>query len=172
MPSTTTIQPAGTIPPKATTSVGSTTSSTSLPIIIDDSVDTGEVGSEYGLGVVVLDGRELLVAIADTSALRSQGLMDVSTLGELDGMVFIFDSTSNNSFWMWTVPISLDVAFFDADGHLVDAFTMEPCVEGESVDCPRYRPDGPYRYALETVEGSLTDLTPGSAIDLSRLFEE
>lgn len=114
----------------------------------------------FPIDTIMLDGTELTVAVAATGDLRSQGLMGVSTLGDLDGMVFVFDTEAERNFWMWTVPISLDIAFFASDGSLVGVLEMAPCVDGDSADCPRYGPGEPFRYALETVAGDLNDLAP------------
>jgi uncharacterized membrane protein (UPF0127 family) len=52
-------------------------------------------------------------------------------------------------------PLALDIAFFAADGSLVDLLSMVPC-PGE--DCPIYQAAGPYRYALEVPAGGFAGL--------------
>ena len=49
----------------------------------------------------------------------------------------------------------LDIAFFDADG-LPDLRPLDGAVsrQGET-ECPAYRADGPYQYAVETLKGQL-----------------
>lgn len=135
-------------------------------------VNTGDIQG-FDLTTVRLDGQDLLVAVADTTQLRAQGLMGVTSFGEVDGMIFVWEEPTTGSFWMWTVPISLDVAFFDEAGRLVDVFTMAPCVDGLSSDCPRYTPGTSYRYALERQEGELLDLPIDSILDvgLAAFFE-
>jgi uncharacterized membrane protein (UPF0127 family) len=104
------------------------------------------------LDTIRLDGDELLVAVADTPPLRQVGLMNVADLGDLDGMLFVFEADSSGGFWMKDTLIPLDIAFFEADGSFVDGFLMEPCT---TTDCPTYRPSGPYRYALEVPAGRM-----------------
>ncbi len=106
----------------------------------------------FATAFIQLDGDELLVAVADTVELRRQGLMLVEDLRDLDGMLFVFPDPTNGGFWMKDTLIPLDIAFFDADGHFVDGFAMEPCT---TADCPSYRPDGSYLYALEMPEGQM-----------------
>ncbi|MEN8233453.1 MAG: DUF192 domain-containing protein [Actinomycetota bacterium] len=101
---------------------------------------------------ITIDDRDLAVAVAETEAQRSQGLMGVTDLGGLDGMLFIFGETTETGFWMKDTLIPLDIAFFDDGGGYVDGFTMEPCVEDP---CPVYRPSGSYRYTLEAPAGDL-----------------
>lgn len=145
-----------TSPPETTTSVTpepssvtSAASSTSLPdeIRLPEALPDG-----IGVGAVDLDGRELVVALADTAALRSQGLMNVDDLIDLDGMLFIFSEDGLRGFWMKNTLLPLDIAFFDADGGFVDKLIMEPC---DTDPCPIYRPGGEYRYALEMVAGTM-----------------
>ena len=104
--------------------------------------------------VVTLDDQSLLVAVADTSALRRSGLMFVEDLGDLDGMLFVFDADTNGGFWMKNTLLPLDIAFFDVDGGFVDGFVMEPCTADP---CPTYVPSGSYRYALETAAGTMPE---------------
>lgn len=105
---------------------------------------------------ITVGGRELTVAVAETPDQRSQGLMGVTDLGGLDGMLFVFQADSSGGFWMKNTVIPLDIVFFTADGGFVDALTMAPCTEDP---CPTYRPNGSYRYALEAPAGDLAFVT-------------
>ena len=106
------------------------------------------------LATIAVDGEALLVAVADTGAARRQGLMAVTDLLDLDGMLFVWSSDTGGSFWMRDTVIPLDIAFFAVDGTLINTFPMEPCDLG--ADCPIYESGGEYRYALETDQGRLT----------------
>ncbi|MBK5268486.1 MAG: DUF192 domain-containing protein [Acidimicrobiia bacterium] len=128
-------------------------------------MNTGDIQG-FELTTIRLNGEDLLVAVADTGQLRAQGLMGVTSLGDVDGMIFAWQEPTTGSFWMWTVPISLDVAFFDGAGQLVDVFTMAPCVDGESSDCPRYTPRSSYMFALERQGGELIALPADSILDV------
>lgn len=110
---------------------------------------------------VTIDDQQLAVAVADTSALRSQGLMGVTDLGGLDGMLFVFEESTDGGFWMKETLIALDIAFFDADGVFVDGFVMDPCT-GDP--CPVYHPSGRYRYAVEAPVGDLGFVGDGSVL--------
>ena len=96
-----------------------------------------------------------LVAMADTPALRARGLMGVTGLGTLDGMLFVWPDDVAGGFWMKDTLIPLDIAFFAADGLLVDLISMVPCEEDP---CPSYRPSGPYRWAIEVETGGFEGL--------------
>jgi hypothetical protein len=102
-----------------------------------------------------VDGTTWIVALALSGSARTQGLMDVTDLLDLDGMLFSFDGDTTSAFWMKDTLIPLDIAFFDGAGALVSVTTMEPCRQDP---CPTYEAAGPYRFALEAPEGALAGL--------------
>lgn len=56
------------------------------------------------------------IEIADDDAERSQGLMYRQHLARDAGMLFIYDSPRQASFWMRNTYVSLDLIFMDATG--------------------------------------------------------
>jgi len=100
--------------------------------------------------------QRLSVVLADDDAERGQGLRERETIGEYDGMLFAYTEDAEISFTMSTVPVPLDIGFYDASGRLVNRLRMEPCAGTESV-CPSYPSGGPFRYALETLAGDLPE---------------
>ena len=118
----------------------------------------GEVAFTTGVG-------EWCALLADTPALRQQGLMGQDDLNGYDAMVFRFDEDGTGGFWMKDTRIPLTVAYFDARGGFVSSADMQPCPEGTE-RCPSYPPTGPYRTAVEVPLGGLDDLGlgPGSTL--------
>jgi hypothetical protein len=114
---------------------------------------------------VVVAGEPFTVATAATAELRSRGLMGVTDLVDVDGMLFVFVTETytepvQSSFWMKDTLIPLDIWFFDYSGKLVDMLTMTPC---DSEPCQLYTPAGPYHYALETEVGRID---PNQTVEL------
>jgi len=147
---TTTLAPPGT---SATTSPVTTSAVTTGPAVNDL--------AGFARVEVVLAGEPFTVAVADTPVLRAQGLMGVTDLVDVDGMLFVFVTETViepvlRSFWMRDTLIPLDIWFFDYDGKLVDMLTMTPCT---AEPCERYTPSAPYNYAVETEVGRIGPTT-------------
>ncbi len=107
----------------------------------------------------------MTVAVADTDERRSQGLMGVTDLGGLDGMVFVLPEPSVSGFWMKNTLIALDIAFFATDGSLLGVEAMEPCM---SDPCPTYGVEQPWQWAIEVPAGRFDDLPPEARLDVGR----
>ncbi len=100
---------------------------------------------------------ERCVWVAATSDQRRQGLMGVTSLGEADGMLFVQDAPTAGSFWMKDTLIELSIAYFDAHGMFLDATDMSPCTSSNSSDCRQYPTPPEYLFALEVVQGGLSE---------------
>jgi uncharacterized membrane protein (UPF0127 family) len=129
----------------------------------EDDLLEGTPNAEY-LDTLTLDhvrvgGQVFLVWVVDDSTERERGLMFV-TEEELEplpdgrgrGMLFIWRTDNNTSFWMKNTITALDVAFIEEDGVINTLHTMTP------LDLSIYPPNAPYRYALEVVAGTFADL--------------
>lgn len=90
------------------------------------------------------------VEVADTPAKREMGLQYRRELAENRGMIFIFPTESQQSFWMKNTPITLDMIFIDRSLKIVgivertQPFSLDP--RGVAV---------PSRYVLE-INGGLS----------------
>jgi uncharacterized membrane protein (UPF0127 family) len=119
------------------------------------SSDGGEVTfeeREIAIGV-----RCLRVQVAETPEQKHQGLRGRDSLGEFDGMLFPYESSSDQrAFTMSGVRFALTIGFYDDAGTRVDAVDMEPCPDDEA-SCPLYRSRAPFRTALEVAKGALPE---------------
>lgn len=90
--------------------------------------------------------------VANTPGRREHGLMEVRSLPDGVGMLFVFVEDTQAGFWMKNTLIPLDIAFIDATGQVRAVRHMEPCTADP---CPVYEPGVPYRHALEVPGGWL-----------------
>lgn len=163
------------IDPVTTTSVAtpSPTTTTAVPTPDAPSLSTLTPSgvppqlAQLDIREVAVGDRTMRLAIADSSDLRETGLMGVTDLGDLDGMLFVWDRDTDGEFWMKNTIIPLDIVWFDADGLPVGRRSMVPC---EADPCPTYGPGGgtAYRYAIEANPGDLAWVTADMVLNLER----
>jgi uncharacterized membrane protein (UPF0127 family) len=118
--------------------------------------------------VVFADGAATLtVEIADSPTERAQGLMGVTELPEDDGMVFVWNTLEDASFWMKDTLIPLSIAFVGDDDRIHTILEMEPC---ESEPCRTYEAREPYVMAIEANAGwfAANGIEIGDTADLVR----
>ncbi len=92
------------------------------------------------------------VEIADNASTHAKGLMGRKTLGEYEGMLFVFNKSSYLSFWMFNTSIPLDAIFISSNGTVVDVDEMDPC--GLNIfNCTSHESLRPAKYVLEVNKG-------------------
>ena len=97
-----------------------------LPHVSPDSnVRRGPSAAAAATALVVFGGDTVRAEVANTAALRSQGLMYREVIPDGTGMLFVFEREAVRSFWMQNTYVALDVAFIDADFRIVDIQQME-----------------------------------------------
>ncbi len=67
---------------------------------------------------------KLQLALTDNE--RSKGLMYRDRLAENHGMLFLFEKPGKRSFWMRNTSIPLDLAYFNAEGVLLEIHPLYP----------------------------------------------
>lgn len=85
--------------------------------------------------------------VATTDRARMVGLMFREQLAPNHGMLFVFDTKSQQCFWMRNTVLPLTIAFIDDDGTIVQLADMAP--KTEVSHCSQK----PVRYALEMEQG-------------------
>ena len=86
-----------------------------------------------GLAVIpltVTSGDERIafsVEVADTPEAQARGLMFRTDLGDNEGMIFPYDGTRAQSFWMKNTPLPLDIIYIGPDRRIsnIAAETLE-----------------------------------------------
>ena len=72
---------------------------------------------------------EITAEIARTSKQHQMGMMYRTNMGELEGMVFIFDYPSQRSFWMKNTTVPLDIAYITPEGIIQEIHPLHPLNE-------------------------------------------
>ncbi|MBO6524073.1 MAG: DUF192 domain-containing protein [Balneolaceae bacterium] len=103
----------------------------------------------------------LSISIADLPDERNQGLMDVRTMPQDVGMLFIFDGEAPRSFWMANTPLPLDIMYVNSDSVIVRIYQNTTPFSETSLPS-----EAPAQFVVETNGGfSLTHgITEGMKI--------
>jgi uncharacterized membrane protein (UPF0127 family) len=96
---------------------------------------------------VVVAGQTIFVEVADTDPSRSLGLMFRHRIEPDSGMLFIFESCEERSFWMKNTYVPISIAYADRAGKIINIEQMKP----KSLD--QVYSKGPAMYALEMEDG-------------------
>lgn len=106
-------------------------------------------------------GMHLIQAeVAQTSEQRSIGLMHRAKMGANEGMLFVFETPSQQCFWMKNTLLPLSIAFLADDGQVVNIEDMAPqTLNGHCSSAP-------VRFALEMNQGwfAKRGIKPGSRL--------
>jgi uncharacterized membrane protein (UPF0127 family) len=95
------------------------------------------------------EGLRVTVEVADTPALRVQGLSGRAPFSDDEGMLFVFPEDGDLPIWMKDMNFALDIIWIDQAGRIVH---IEPSVQPDSY--PRiYKAGTPARYVLELRAG-------------------
>jgi hypothetical protein len=118
---------------------------------------------------VLPNGQSITLELAISPDRRNTGLMFRTKLAEDRGMLFVFERTVTQPFWMKNTFIPLDFIFLDGSGTITEIIdNVPPC---EVDPCPSYPPRNPYRAMLEVSAGVAAkhSLQPGQTLELSRV---
>lgn len=108
------------------------------------------------------------VEIADTPEKLSYGLMHRKSLGENEGMLFIFPQEQPLSFWMKNTYIDLSIAFFSKEKVLLEVKEMMAAKSELQSHFETYQSTRPAQYALEMRRGWFTrnNIKVGNKLEL------
>lgn len=89
------------------------------------------------------------IEIADDDHQRAQGLMYRSSMGDDQGMIFLFDRSEPQSFWMKNTKMSLDILFIAPDGEIVKVQPRQTPFSENQVPSER-----PAQFVVELIAGA------------------
>lgn len=81
----------------------------------------------YKIISYVIEHKTYRLLVADTNEKWSKGLMDVRTLENLDGMMFVFPTREHKTFWNERTLMDLQLVWID--GEKVVGKTLLPSIE-------------------------------------------
>lgn len=90
----------------------------------------------------------LAVEIAETPEARARGLMGRVLSDYMAGMLFVFASADQQTFWMRNTPSSLDMIFVDAGGKVLNTAAYTTPMSDQL-----YSSVGPAKYVVEAKAG-------------------
>ncbi len=112
-----------------------------------------------GGGSVVFKQSSFMAEVASTDQERAKGLMYRQSLAKDRCMFFIYADDADHAIWMKNCLISLDVAWVDKDGKVVEtAENVPPCSPMRGDDCPTYGGTVPARHFIEFPVGTFKRL--------------
>lgn len=85
--------------------------------------------------------------VAADFASRARGLMFRDSLGPNQGMLFVFEESGRQCFWMRNTRIALSAAFIDETGRIVNIADMQPMSDDSHCSAQ------PVRFVLEMEQG-------------------
>jgi uncharacterized membrane protein (UPF0127 family) len=115
--------------------------------------ETGRNSGDLPKGTLEIEGEKRLILEVDlalTGAAQARGLMEVEEIPDDYGMVFLWSDSAKHSFYMKDTLIPLDIAWWDAEGDIVDIQTMTPCTDDP---CKTYVPAHAHVGAIEVNAG-------------------
>ncbi len=98
---------------------------------------------------VTLGDASVIADVADTEALRRQGLSGKQSLDEKRGMLFTFEESAPHAFWMKDMLFSIDIIWLDIDKHVI-YIVSDATPESYPTS---FRPNTNSRYVLEVPAG-------------------
>ena len=106
---------------------------------------------------IEIGDKEYNVEVARTEEEKIKGLQEKESLGENEGMLFIYDEPQELAFWMKDTAIPLDIVFIDEDGEVISV------QQGRPYDETLLEEDG-VMYVLEVNQNS--GIQPGDELDI------
>ena len=91
--------------------------------------------------------------IAQSYEEKSQGLMFRQELTDDRGMLFVYETQQNLSFWMKNTLIPLDIIFLDKTGIVINIESADVEPDTSDIDLKRYNSTSPAKFVVEINQG-------------------
>lgn len=106
--------------------------------------------------------------VADTPEKRQKGLSNTRSLGDKNGMLFVFDEPTIPAFWMKEMNFPIDIIFLNNE-RVITVFPNVQAPKEENDPLPTYQPISPSNRVIEVKAGTVERLkiVPGNEIQVS-----
>jgi len=144
------------VPPATTaTAVSAVTSCANPHLPAEILAGEGPLGGATPLPVVdaTAGDRKLRLAVASDESTRELGLMCVTRLRPHAGMIFVFQKSAAQEFWMKNTLIPLDMLWVAADGTVTNVAAEVPASTMQTSDDQVARRTGNGRFVIELASG-------------------
>lgn len=117
---------------------------------------------------IKVGGRTVQVQIAASAEEQQKGLMFRKSMGEDEGMLFVFTNPQQHGFWMRNTTLPLDIGYFEPSGELKEIYPLHPLDERPVASRSRN-----IQFALEMNQGWFKrhEVKPGAKLDLKAVAD-
>lgn len=117
---------------------------------------------------IKIGDRTVQMQIAALPEEQQKGLMFRTTMGEDEGMLFVFTAGQQQGFWMRNTILPLDIGYIDPTGELKEIYPMYPHDERPVSSRSRN-----IQFCLEMNQGwfARSGVKPGAKLDLKAVAE-
>jgi uncharacterized membrane protein (UPF0127 family) len=117
---------------------------------------------------IKIGDRTVQMQIAALPAELQKGLMFRKTMGEDEGMLFVFTRPQQQGFWMRNTTLPLDIGYMDPAGELKEIYPLYPLDERPVASRSR-----DIQFCLEMNQGWFKrhDIKPGAQLDLKAVAD-
>ncbi len=130
-------------------------------------LNVSQAGLEFNRQNINLKGEIFDLEIADTPLHQRQGLMFRTSIGEQQGMLFVYGNEGRRGIWMKNTLIPLAVFWLDASSRIVYKQILQPCMTPR---CPVYQPVTPAQFVLELHPNQFDNFNVGDSLPGLLLF--
>lgn len=111
---------------------------------------------------MTIAGKPFTLEMAIDPKDQERGLMFRQSMGDDEGMIFVFPNAAPRAFWMKNTTLPLDIAYLDAGGRVLNIPRLVPR------DLSSVPSAGPAKYAIELNAGTAEKigLKPGDRIEI------
>lgn len=142
----------------------------SSTVFLDQNKDASNQASIKQTVNIISGSLNVQAEIPTSANSRKKGLSDRDSLPIDQGMLFVFDSSANHTFWMKDMKFAIDIIWIDEDKKIVHiAENISPEPDKQDAELTRYSSPTPSKFVLELNAGltKLNNLKVGDLVDFT-----